>query len=95
MFDEYLQKRAAKGGTPFQPFEVATDYRLYVDGKLRYDGVRDFLRSPGIALPEGTSDNPPKTETVCGLGNRKNEMVNEVIESVRVEGYEGTIALAR
>ncbi len=95
MFEEYLQKRAAKEGTPFQPFEIATDYRLYVDGKLRYDGVRDFLRSRGIELPEGTPDDPPKTETVCGLGNRKNEMVNEVIESVGVEGYAGTIALAR
>ncbi|MEC4670318.1 MAG: hypothetical protein VST66_00360 [Nitrospirota bacterium] len=65
-----------------------------MDGKLRYDGVRDFLRSRGIELPEGTPDDPPKTETVCGLGNRKNEMVNEVIGSVGVEGYAGTIALA-
>lgn len=94
MFDEYLQKRAAKEGTTFQPFEIATDYSHYVDGKLRDDGVRDFLRTREIELPEGTPDNPPKTETVCGLGNRKNEVVNEVIESVG-EGYAGTIALAR
>ena len=95
MFDEYLQKRAAKEGTTFQPFEIATDYSLYVDGKLRDDGLRDFLRMRELELPEGTPDNPPKTETMCGLGNRKNEMVHEVIESVGGEEYAGTIALAR
>ena len=95
VFDEYLQKCAAKEDTPFQPFEIATDYRLYVDGKLRYDGVRDFLRSRGIALPDGTPDDPAKTETVCGLGNRKDEMFNEVIESEGVEAYEGSVTLVR
>ena len=95
IFDEYLQKCAAKEDTPFQPFEIATDYRLYVDGKLRYDGVRDFLRSRGIALPDGTPDDPAKTETVCGLGNRKDEMFNEVIESEGVEAYEGSVTLVR
>src|SRR5882724_2605608 len=53
MFDEYLQKRAVERGEPFYPFELATDYRLYVDGKPRFDGVRDFLTSRGIQLPEG------------------------------------------
>ena len=48
MFDEYLLNRASRSGEPFQPFEIATDYRLYVDGKPRFDGVRDFLRSRGI-----------------------------------------------
>jgi beta-phosphoglucomutase-like phosphatase (HAD superfamily) len=54
MFDAYLRKRAAERGEPFRPFEIATDYRLYVDGKPRFDGVRDFLTSRGIHLPEGT-----------------------------------------
>ena len=45
MFDEYLQKRATEQGEPFRPFEIATDYKLYVDGKPRFDGVRDFLKS--------------------------------------------------
>ncbi len=80
MFDEYLQKRATRTGEPFQPFEIATDYRLYVDGKPRFDGVRDFLRFRGIELPEGLGRSTG-TETVCGLGNRKNEMINAVIES--------------
>jgi len=93
MFDEYLQKRAAGRGEPFRPFELATDYRIYVDGKPRFDGVRDFLTARGIQLQEGSPDDPPQAETVCGLGNRKNELVNKVIEEVGVEPYEGTVKL--
>jgi beta-phosphoglucomutase family hydrolase len=91
MFDEYLQKRAAERGEPFHPFELATDYRLYVDGKPRFDGVRDFLRSRGIHLPEGNPDDAPEAETVGGLGNRKNDLVNKVIEEEGVEPYEGSV----
>src|ERR1700745_1290421 len=72
MFDEYLQKRATRRGDAFRPFDIATEYRLYVDGKPRYDGVRDFLTSRGIQLPEGSPDDPPQNETLEGLGNRKN-----------------------
>ncbi|MFB3071731.1 MAG: HAD family hydrolase [Nitrospirales bacterium] len=95
MFDEFLEKHASRRGEPFKPFEIATDYKLYVDGKPRFDGVRDFLTSRNINLPEGTRDDPPKTETVGGLGNRKNDLINEVIDSVGVEVYDGTITLAR
>jgi beta-phosphoglucomutase family hydrolase len=95
MFDEYLQKRATQRGEAFHPFDIATDYRLYVDGKPRYDGVRDFLTSRGIRLPEGSPDDPPQAETVDGLGNRKNELVNEVIEDIGVEPYEGSVELIR
>jgi beta-phosphoglucomutase family hydrolase len=95
MFDEYLQKRAAERGEAFRPFELATDYRLYVDGKPRFDGVRDFLTSRGIQLPEGSPDDPPQAETVSGLGNRKNDLVNTVIEEVGVEPYEGSVKLIR
>ena len=76
MFDEYLQKRATQRGEAFRPFDLAVDYRLYVDGKPRFDGVRDFLTSRGIQLPEGSPDDPPEAETVGGLGNRKNDLVN-------------------
>jgi beta-phosphoglucomutase family hydrolase len=93
MFDEYLEKRAAKRGEVFRPFDLATDYRLYVDGKPRYDGVRDFLRSRSIQLPEGSPDDPPQAETVGGLGNRKNDLVNEIIEDRGVEPYEGSVKL--
>lgn len=93
MFDEYLQKRATQRGEAFLPFDLATDYRLYVDGKPRYNGVRDFLTSRGIQLPEGHPDDPPQADTVRGLGNRKNDLVNRVIEEVGVEPYEGSVKL--
>jgi beta-phosphoglucomutase family hydrolase len=95
MFDAYLQRRAAERGEPFRPFEIATDYQLYVDGKPRFDGVRDFLQSRGIQLPEGSADDPPQADTVGGLGNRKNDLVNEVIDAVGVEPYEGSVRLIR
>lgn len=91
MFDEYLQKRATQREEAFRPFDVATDYRLYVDGKPRFDGVRDFLTSRDIPLPAGRPDDPPQTETVCGLGNRKNDLVNKVIEEVGVQPYKGSV----
>jgi HAD superfamily hydrolase (TIGR01509 family) len=95
MFDEYLKKRATQRGEAFEPFSVDADYRLHVDGKPRFDGVRDFLKSRGIQLPEGTQDDPPDVETVGGLGNRKNGLVNEIIEDVGVEPYEGSIRFIR
>jgi beta-phosphoglucomutase family hydrolase len=91
MFDEYLQKRAGERGEAFRPFDLAADYRLYLDGKPRFDGVRDFLASRGIRLPEGDSDDPPQAETVRGLGNRKNKLVGDAIERVGVEAYEGSV----
>jgi beta-phosphoglucomutase family hydrolase len=93
MFDEYLEKRAAKRGEAFRPFDIATDYRLYVDGRPRFDGVREFLASRGIQLPEGSPDDPRQAETVCGLGNRKNDLVNKIIEDEGVEPYEGSVKL--
>ena len=95
MFDVYLQQRAAESGEPFRSFEIATDYRLYVDGKPRVDGVRDFLASRGIHLPEGTPEDPPQANTIGGLGNRKNDLVNDVIATVGVEPYAGTVAFVR
>ena len=91
MFDEYLQKRARQTGEAFRPFDVASDYLLYVDGKPRFDGVRDFLKSRGIELPEGSPEDPTDAETVCGLGNRKNDLVNDAIAEVGVVPYDGSV----
>jgi beta-phosphoglucomutase family hydrolase len=91
MFDEYLRKRAEQKGEAFRPFDLARDYRLYVDGKPRFDGVRDFLTSRGIQLPEGNADDPADVETVHGLGNRKNDLVNRAIAEVGVEPYAETV----
>ncbi len=93
MFDEYLRRRATQRGEAFRPFDLTTDYRLHVDGKPRFDGVRDFLASRAIQLPEGSPDDPPAAETVSGLGNRKNELINEIIEEEGVVPYEGSVKL--
>ena len=95
MFDNFLKKRAAETGEPFIPFEIKTDYKLYVDGKLRDEGVKTFLESRSIKLPLGEVDDPPDSETVLGLGNRKNELVNKIIETEGVDIYDGSIALVR
>lgn len=93
MFDEYLQQRAAREGEAFEPFTFEGDYKPYVDGKPRYDGVRSFLQSRGIDLPEGTPDDPPDAETVCGLGNRKNDLVNRIIDEEGVVVYDSSVQL--
>jgi alpha,alpha-trehalase len=91
MFDEFLAKRAQERGEPFQPFDSDRDYRLYVDGKPRADGVRAFLASRGITLAEGTVDAPPDSDTVYGLGNRKNTLIHQVLQSDGVEVFQGTL----
>jgi beta-phosphoglucomutase family hydrolase len=90
MFDDYLRGRAA-GGEPFVGFDPVRDYDEYVDGKPRYDGVRSFLASRGIDLPQGTPQDPPGAETVDGLGNRKNELMQQLIRTHGVEPYEGSV----
>jgi beta-phosphoglucomutase family hydrolase len=95
MFDDFLRHRAAERKEPFQPFDIDTDYKRYVDGKLRYEGVRSFLASRDIALVEGTPEDPPTADTVCGLGNRKDELVKAAIEQGKVESYPGSVALVR
>lgn len=94
-FDDYLKQRAAKTNEPFQPFDIDKDYTLYVDGKPRYDGVKSFLESRGIHLPYGDPSDPPDRETVCGLGNLKENLVIEKLKSEGVEVYEGSVAWVR
>jgi beta-phosphoglucomutase family hydrolase len=90
-FDEYLRARAAREGTEFVEFDEGADYNEYVDGKPRYDGVRSFLASRGIELPEGAPEDPPEAETVCGIGNRKNQLVLELMKRDGVDAYPGSV----
>jgi beta-phosphoglucomutase family hydrolase len=90
-FDEYLRARCAKTGEPFKEFDKHDDYDEYVDGLPRYDGVRNFLRSRGIELPEGTPADPPQADTICGVGNRKNDLVLALIKERGVEAYDGSV----
>ncbi|MFF9044120.1 beta-phosphoglucomutase family hydrolase [Streptomyces parvulus] len=86
-FDAFLRER---DGADFRPF-TDSDYDEYVDGRPRADGVRSFLSSRGIDLPEGGPDDPPDAITVNGVGNRKNELLLEKIRTDGVEPYEGTL----
>lgn len=92
MFDDYLQKRAEKSGETFIEF-TQTDYLAYVDGKPRYKGVASFLESRRIQLPFGDPLDEAGKETICGLGNRKNDSFNEVIARDGVEVYSSTAQL--
>jgi beta-phosphoglucomutase family hydrolase len=89
LFDTYLASRPG----PFVPFDIGSDYLLYVDGRRRYDGVDTFLRSRGIELPYGDPTDPPEAETVCGLGNRKNAYFNERLAQLGVEVFDDTVEL--
>jgi beta-phosphoglucomutase family hydrolase len=91
MFDDYLRKRARRTGEAFVPFDPILEYDQYVDGKPRYDGVRAFLASRGVELPEGNPDDTPEAETIHGLGNRKNEIVLRLIREQGVQPYEGSV----
>lgn len=87
MFDDYLRGRYGDG---FVPFDPDADYPAYVDGRPRADGVRTFLASRDIELPEGDPDDPPDAETVNGLGNRKNDLLQETIERDGVSVFPGS-----
>jgi beta-phosphoglucomutase family hydrolase len=90
MFDDYLRARAQRSGEPFVPFDVGADYQTYVDGKKREDGVRSFLASRGVELPDGDLADDPATETVHGLGNRKNELFQRTVRDDGVVVFEGS-----
>ncbi|TDD63915.1 beta-phosphoglucomutase family hydrolase [Jiangella aurantiaca] len=94
-FDAFLRDRAVRTGEPIVPFDVERDYNVYVDGKARADGVRSFLTSRGITLPEGTHDDPGTADTVHGLGNRKNAVLLERLREVGVRPYPGSVAYLR
>ena len=88
LFTDFLTRR----GMVDQPY-VEDDYFHYIDGKPRYDGVRSFLASRGIMLPEGQLTDDPETDTVCGLGNRKNVFFNAVLQDEGVAPYQGSVRL--
>jgi len=95
MFDEFLREWYARTGEPFREFALRDDYERYVDGKQRRDGVRSFLQSRGIELPEGSADDPPEAETIYGLGSRKNNLVLRLIHDEGVEAYPDAVVFVR
>ena len=94
-FDEFLGARASERGESFVPFSETDDYLEHVDGRPRYEGVRGFLLSRGIELPEGDGNSPPGEQSVFGLGNRKNQLFKKTLEKESPGIYETSITLAR
>ncbi|MFC7485566.1 HAD family hydrolase [Knoellia sp. CPCC 206453] len=87
MFNDFLTTRGVT-----QPY-TDEDYFAHVDGKPRYEGVAAFLASRNIELPQGDPSDPTSADTICGLGNRKNDAFNVVLESDGVEAYPGSVRL--
>lgn len=95
LFDEYLHAKALRDHAPFQPFDILLDYQRYVDGKLRYDGVRAFLESRHIVLPNGTAHDGPEQETVQGLGNKKDGYFQAHLAQHGIELYNDAVRFLR
>jgi beta-phosphoglucomutase family hydrolase len=94
-FDTFLEAWSQQHGQEFVPFDSGDDYHRYVDGRPRADGVRTFLASRGITLPEGTADDGPDQQTVNGIGNRKNDLVLQKIKEGAVQVYPGSVEYLR
>lgn len=91
-FDDYLSYREKRYGETFRDF-TSSDYLAFVDGRPRYRGVESFLKARGIDIPLGEPTDNPGTETVCGLGNRKNELFNRALATEKVDVFGSTIDL--
>ncbi len=95
VFDEFLSSYVGRTGQSQEPFDLRTDYLKYVDGRPRYEGVKTFLESRGISLPWGSKDDPPDRETICGIGNHKNEKFRERIRKEGVEVFQSSVDLLK
>ena len=71
---------------------TADDYLRHIDGRPRYDGVRTFLRSRGLSLPDGSIDDPPGTDTVCAMGNQKNVLFTTILERDGIQAFPGSLS---
>ena len=90
-FDRFLAEEAAPGTETFVPFDQVADYDKFVDGRRRADGVRAFLASRRITVPEGRPDDPADARTVHGLANRKNRLLLELLRREGVKAYDGSV----
>ena len=91
LFDEYSERRFARGDSAYEPFDVEHDYLTFVDGKARQDGVRSFLESRRVLLPLGGIDDLPGVETCHGLGNQKDIYFKELLEKRGPEVFEDAV----
>ncbi|MBU8849046.1 MAG: beta-phosphoglucomutase family hydrolase [Desulfobacterales bacterium] len=93
LFDEYLKKNSSPNN--YMPFDLRDDYIRYVDGKPRYKGIKAFMASRSIDIPYGSVHDAPDKETICGLGNRKNQLFSDLLKKEGVKVYKSTIDLIR
>lgn len=98
LFDAYLSRKAEEAGGDdgrYRPFDISHDYAEYVDGKPRYEGIKSFLESRGLHLPDGEPSDGPEEETVCGLGNKKDAFFRRALEQKGADVDPATLALIR
>ncbi|MFQ5992179.1 MAG: beta-phosphoglucomutase family hydrolase, partial [Nitrospiraceae bacterium] len=95
LFDRYLEERTKQEGKTFRPFDANLDYRRYVDGKPRYEGVKSFLESRGVTVPYGDPADEPDEDSICGLGNKKSLYFIQALKARDVETFPSTLALIR
>lgn len=95
LFDTYLRERSSQQGEDYRHFDITHDYRRYIDGRPRYQAIKHFLLARHIDLPRGEPDDPPERDTICGLGNRKNLIFDQIVEEKGITVYGCTIALIR
>jgi beta-phosphoglucomutase family hydrolase len=94
LFDEYLDRRRARGES-HEPFDEVKEYLAWVDGKPRYEGVRSFLEARRIDVPFGSRNDGPDEETACGLGNRKDRYFEQMLHEEGAEVFDSTVERIR
>jgi alpha,alpha-trehalase len=95
VFDDFLTLQGRQTGQPQALFDIESDYPQHVDGKPRYEGAASFLSARGFKLPFGQPSDSPGQKTICGLGNRKNEVYRQLLEAHGVKVYEGAVQFIR
>ncbi len=95
LFDNFLKQYSQSSGRPFQPFDIQQDYRLYVDGKPRYEGIKSFLDSRNIDLPYGDKTSDPDEMSVIELGSRKDKYFEETLQAESIAPYEGAVSVVQ
>jgi len=92
-FNEFLKLRSEEKSIPFEPFDRTNDYHNYVDGKPRFEGVLSFMKSRNVQLPPGTPEDPPSMDSICGVGNRKNELYQNILQKEGPEVFHTSVDL--
>lgn len=92
-FNEFLKLRAEEKNVPFEPFDPSNDYHNYVDGKPRFEGVLSFIKSRNVRLPPGDPNDPASMDSICGVGNRKNDLYQEILRREGPEVFKTSVAL--